>query len=70
MKTVDKERAADDVSDPSTAVSGASKSNGIMTDKICDSFELESNLLTSISMMAIKIRCRDLNTLFQCSLDL
>lgn len=70
LKTVDKERAADDVSNTSNAVSGESKSNGAMTDKTCDSFELKSNLLTSISTMAMKIRCGDLNTLFQCSLDL
>ena len=70
LKTVDKERAGDDVSNSSTALSGASKLNEAMIDKICDSFELESNLLTLISTMAMKIRCRDLNTLFQCNLDL
>lgn len=70
LKTVDKERTADDVSDSSTALSGASKLNGDMIDKICDSFELESNLLTLISTMVMKIRCGDLNTPFQCSWDL
>ena len=54
LKTVDKERAADDVSNSSTALSGASKLNGAMIDKICDSFELDFNLLTLISTMAMK----------------
>ena len=70
LKTVDKERAADDASNSSTALSGASRLNGVMIDKICDSFELEFNLLTLISTMAMKIRYKDLNTLFQCSWNL
>lgn len=47
LKTVDKERAVDGVSKPST-VSGTSKLNEVMTAKICDSFEFDSNLLTLI----------------------
>jgi hypothetical protein len=54
VKTVDKERTADDVSNSSTALSGASKLNGVMIDKICESFALEFNLLTLISTMAMK----------------
>lgn len=56
LKTVDKERVADDASNSSSALSGDSKLKGVMIDKICDSFELEFNLLTLISTMAMKIR--------------